>query len=179
MPTCDLAQTRDKAEPHTRNAKCYIKSPIKTTKIFRRGCGHGCGEMMNGLENAVSAAAFPPLEAATSPVHRPGAEDGGRSKVARAEIPGVAGLGRKTRSAFFTPILASAFFTRSLRVFYVILCLFLLTHCARFFTPIRHHVFYRVFTRFFNAFFSFLVAGRLGLSGHCYFSNYLGNVVIY
>ena len=28
-------------------------------------------------------------------------------------------LGRKTRSAFFTPILASAFFTRSLRVFYL------------------------------------------------------------
>ena len=30
-------------------------------------------------------------------------------------------LGRKTRSAFFTPILASAYFTRSLRVFNVIL----------------------------------------------------------
>ena len=28
------------------------------------------------------------------------------------------GLGKKTRSAFFTPILASAFFTRSLRVFF-------------------------------------------------------------
>jgi len=28
------------------------------------------------------------------------------------------GLGRKTRSAFFTPILVSAFFTRSLRSFF-------------------------------------------------------------
>ena len=68
-------------------------------------------------------------------------------EIARVQEPGA--LGRKTRSAFFTPILASAFFTRSLRVFYVILRLSLLAHCARFFTPIRHHVF---LPRFFRVF---------------------------
>ena len=56
-------------------------------------------------------------------------------------------LGRKTRSAFFTPILTSAFFTRSLRVFFKrnFTPFFLLTHYA--------HFLLRSATTFFTAFF--------------------------
>ena len=64
-------------------------------------------------------------------------------------------LGRKTRSAFFTPSLASAFFTRSLRVFYVILRFFYLPAVRVFYSdpPPR---FYRVYNAFFLTRFSFL-----------------------
>ena len=62
-------------------------------------------------------------------------------------------VGRKTRSAFITPILASVLFTRSLRVFYVILRLFLLAHCARFLLRSATTFFTAFFTRFLRVFF--------------------------
>ena len=55
---------------------------------------------------------------------------GGKASTARRRRGRGRNLGRKTRSAFFTPILASALFTRSLRVF--------LRNFAPFFTyPLR------------------------------------------
>ena len=63
-------------------------------------------------------------------------------------------LGRKTRSAFFTPILASAFFTRPLRALYVILRLFYLPTLRVFYSdPPPRFFFAAFFTRFFLFFF--------------------------
>ena len=83
-------------------------------------------------------------------------------------------LGRKTRSAFFTPILASAFFTRSLRVFFknVILRTFLLTRRACFLLRSATTLFTAFLHVLLNAFFfpflcTFLeVAGVLDIA-HC------------
>ena len=56
------------------------------------------------------------LDRRLAPLNRGRARIALREKPAHA-VPLYLALGRKTRSAFFTPVLASAFFARSLRVF--------------------------------------------------------------